>query len=76
MRPINQIAAEIHVKWGGKAAALARPYLVAMYRLSSINDSFGLDSGKDVVLRFLGNAQGFRGPDAKRLKEELKEHLK
>lgn len=77
MRPIYLIAAEISKDWKDTAKngihPYALPYLKAMLTLTSIDDSYGMDSGKEIVLRFLGNASTYRGPKAKELKAELKQ---
>lgn len=70
-RHIWQIANEIRASWQNIYFG-ARPYLDAMASLSSINDNYGLDSGRSVVLYFLANATTYRGPEARRLKAELK----
>jgi hypothetical protein len=44
--------------------------------MTSVNDNVLFDSGRDIILRFLGNASTWRGEDAKRIKAELKEMLK
>jgi len=54
----------------------AKPYLDAMMQLSSVTDSYGLDDGDGIVRYFLSNASSWRGPDAKRLKDELKAALR
>jgi hypothetical protein len=54
----------------------AVPYLQAMLCLGSASDSCGHDDARSIVTYFLSNASTFRGPDAKRLKDELKAHLK
>lgn len=74
-RPIREIAREISRKWIPVNYA-AFPYLQAMFCLENINDNYGLDSGDSIVRYFLGNAQGWRGDDAKRIKAELKSMLK
>jgi hypothetical protein len=40
--------------------------------LESVNDNYGWDSGKSVVLYFLSNASSWRGEVAKEIKKELK----
>lgn len=70
-RPISSIASEISSVWTNVNYG-ARPYLQAMFDLQSVDDSYGFDSGRSIVLYFLANASTFRGPDAKRLKAELK----
>lgn len=72
MRKLYQIAADIRSNWKN-VSPYAAPYLEAMSELETINDNFYLDSARSVVLYFLSNATGFRGPDAKRIKAELKE---
>ena len=71
-RPLCEIAAEIRKDWGKKVYFGAKPYLDAMATLNSINDNYGWDSGKTIVLYFLGNASTWRGETAKRIKAELK----
>ena len=70
-RSISTIAREIYSSWK-TLSPYAAPYLDAMLSLSSINDSYYLDSGKGIVARFLSNATGWRGEDARRIKAELK----
>jgi hypothetical protein len=70
-RPIYAIAADIKRSWP-KVNYAAKPHLDAMFSLGTIHDAYYMDSGKDIVLRFLANASTFRGEDAKRLKAELK----
>jgi hypothetical protein len=70
-RPLYQIANEIKKDWV-KPNYAAKPYLDAMQCLSSVNDSYGWDSGKSVVLYFLCNANTWKGENAKRIKAELK----
>tara|TARA_B100000900_G_scaffold411327_1_gene430797 strand:- start:266 stop:412 length:147 start_codon:yes stop_codon:yes gene_type:complete len=46
-----------------------------MSRMRSIKDDYGMDSGEEIVLRFLCNATTWRGADARRVKAELKEMI-
>lgn len=69
--PIAQIADIIRKDWKN-LSPYAQPYLEAMFTLSSIDDQYGLGSGKEVVLRFLCNASGWRGEVARLVKAELK----
>lgn len=71
MRPLYVIAADISKNWP-KVNFAAVPYLDAMYRVEHITDNFGHDSAKSIVLYFLSNAGSWRGPEAKRIKAELK----
>lgn len=74
-RSISEIAREIKKEWQNVNYA-ARPYLDAMRGLSSVNDTYGLDNGKSIVLYFLANAGTWRGEAAKRIKAELRELVK
>jgi hypothetical protein len=83
MRQILDIAYEISRLWNcnnhdarANYKKDAKPYLNAMLYLSSVNDSYMLDSGRDIVQRFLCNVGGWRGDDARRIKHELREMLK
>lgn len=70
-RPLRVIAAEIRRTWP-KPYFGAVPYLSAMADLESINDKYGLDDAKEIVIYFLANAQTWKGDDARRIKAELK----
>lgn len=75
MRKIYQIANEIRKDWKRPNYA-AIPYLDAMSSLEKINEMYYCDSASSVVSYFLANASSWRGPVAKRIKNELKELLK
>lgn len=78
-RPLHEIAREISRTWRKQGKGInyaAKPYLEALHGLESVNENYGMDSGRSVVAYFLSNASSFKGPDAKRLKDELKMHLK
>lgn len=80
-RQIQDIAYEIARLWDsertkGNYQNDAKPYLRAMFYLVSIKDNYGLDSGHDIVQRFLCNVGGWRGDDARRIKHELRELLR
>lgn len=70
-RMICEVAREIRAKWP-KPYFGAVPYLEAMQGLRWANDVYGMEDAKGIVIYFLANASTFRGPDAKRLKAELK----
>ena len=70
-RPLFAIAADVVANWP-KVNYGAKPYLDAMACLNKVTDDYGADSGRSVVLYFLANANTWRGPDAKRVKAELK----
>jgi hypothetical protein len=74
-RSISTLAWEVQRTWKNVNYA-AKPYLVAMFTMTSIDDPVGHDSGRSVVSYFLANASAFRGPDARRIKVELKAMLK
>ena len=71
-RSISSVARDIRRTWK-KVYFGAVPYLDAMGQLDTINDKYGFDDAKSIVLYFLSNASSFRGDDAKRLKAELKQ---
>jgi hypothetical protein len=71
VRPIQEIADEIRSDWKTVYFG-AVPYLSAMSVLDSIEDDYGMDSGKTVVLYFLANAGTWGGTVARRIKAELK----
>lgn len=71
-RTLSAIARDIRKDWGTKVNYAARPYLDAMLCMDSVNDNYGFDSGRSIVLYFLGNASMYRGEKAKALKLELK----
>ena len=74
-RPICNIAAEIRADWQ-KPYFGAVPYMGAMLYLHSIDDSYGLDSARSILLYFLANASTWRGPTARKVKAEIREMLK
>jgi len=71
VRPLHVIARDIYQAWP-KVNYAAKPYLEAMRDLSSINDKYGYDDARSIILYFLSNASSFRGDKAKVLKLELK----
>jgi hypothetical protein len=70
-RTLSQIASEVRKDWKNINFA-AKPYLDAMAQMDSVNQDYGWDSGKSIVLYFLGNASSWRGEKAKEIKAELK----
>lgn len=70
-RPLCIIAADVERDWE-KVSPYARPYLEAMETLTTLEDSYGCDSARSVVLYFLSNANSWRGENARRLKAELR----
>lgn len=72
---ISEIAAIIAGNWRPVNYA-AKPYLEAMFSLQTVNDKYGFDSGKSIVLYFLSNAGTWKGETAKAVKAELKKRVK
>lgn len=71
-RLIHVIASDIRKEWGDKVYFGAKPYLEAMRQLSTLQDHYGQDDAKSIIVYFLGNASTFRGERARELKAELK----
>jgi hypothetical protein len=75
MRTLREVALDIRQTWLTVHYSAA-PYLAAMETLETLNDYYlWLDSGRSIVLYFLSNARTWRGPDARRIKAELKAML-
>lgn len=74
-RPLWRIAEDILANWQPPNYA-AKPYILAMGQLSSIEEIYGADSARSIVQYFLSNANTWRGDHAKRIKAELREMLK
>jgi hypothetical protein len=47
-----------------------------MRSLTSVQDNYGMDTGRSVVTYFLCNAQTWHGPIAKAVKKELNARIK
>jgi hypothetical protein len=74
LRSLETISRDIRADWKNVNFA-AKPYLDAMRSLGSIDDNFGYDDGRSIILYFLSNASTWRGPTAKTIKLELKAML-
>ena len=72
---ISDLALIIANDWA-KVNFAARPYLDAMFSLSSVNENYGFESGRSIVSYFLANATSWKGDIAKAVKTELKARLK
>lgn len=72
VRPLYEIANDIRKDWGSKMYFGAKPYIEAMECLNNINENYGFDSAKSIVLYFLANAGTWRGDKAREIKKELK----
>ena len=60
-------------KYGQFAAA---PYLDAMGSLTTLDDKYGVDTGRTIVSYFMCNVSQWWGPVAKAIKAELNKRLK
>lgn len=69
--PLSSIASVIKRDWKN-VSPYALPYLQALFRLGDMSSAYGLDDAKSIILYFLSNAAGWRGPVAKAIKAELK----
>jgi hypothetical protein len=72
---VSSIARLIKQDWA-KVYFGAVPYLEAMLTLNSVNDNYGEDDGKSIVIYFLSNATTYRGETARLIKAELKQRIK
>lgn len=73
MRTFREIAIEIQSVWKNMSP-YAMPYVRAMLKLPTNDPSanYGCEQASEQVMRFLANASGWRGSDARRIKAELK----
>lgn len=71
---IKDIARQIRMDWKN-VSPYAEPYLRAMESLGSIDDTYGADDARTVVLYFLSNANGYKGQTARQIKANLKSLL-
>lgn len=83
LRPLSEIAIEVRNLWqkefGPKYVQrfyAAMAYLEPMMTLRTTKDNYICDTGYSIVAYFLGNITTWKGEDARRIKNELKEHLK
>ena len=72
MRCIYEIAYDVSQDWKRPYFG-AIPYLRAMLRLRDADSMYGQDDAQSIVCYFLANAGTWRGPNARRIKAELKE---
>lgn len=77
---IREIAGLITMDWNKKSKTGiyfgAKPYLAAMTQMQTVNDNYGMDSGKSIVLYFLSNATTWKGDIARIVKKELNKRVK
>jgi len=74
-KPLSYTAQIIRANWTNPSPH-AVPYIAAMAQLNSINDNYYADSAESVVMRFLCNAQTWRGDTARLVKAHLKSLVK
>lgn len=76
-RTFAEIAREIKKVWLIRYFG-AVPYLEAMLTIDSTdkNAPYLSETAEDIVIRFLANARTFKGPDARRIKAELRKMIK
>ncbi len=73
-RSLTTIAYDVKRHWSPVYFG-AVPYLDAMTRLDTLNDYCMNDRADTIVRYFLANAKFWCGPDAKRIKAELRSML-
>lgn len=77
---IKEIAGLIVMDWNKNSKTGvyfgAKPYLAAMCTMQTVNDNYGMDSGKSIVLYFLSNATTWKGAIARIVKKELNKRVK
>lgn len=74
-RALSAIATQIATEWN-KIPPPARPYLIAMSGLRTLDDTYIADDAVSIVTYFLSNATTWRGANARRIKAELNKMLK
>jgi len=74
-RPLYEIADDIAINWPGMYFG-AVPYYIAMREMDSISTKYFIDDSPSIVRYFLSNAGSWRGPEARRIKDELRGLLK
>lgn len=76
---INEIAWRIKDDWEGlssKKHKYPRELVAAMESLTTLSDSYYLDSGSEVVSRFIANSRDWNSYLSRIVKDELKRRLK
>lgn len=74
---LYDLAPRIEREGRGKSwYAYAKPYVEALYSLSTVKDNYYADSGSSIVSYALANLGQWRGDEAREVKSLLKQHLK
>ncbi len=79
-RTLRVIAKDIREEWSIASPSVnvqtyARPYLEAISTMDYVEDMYGAEYGDMIVAYLLNNLTGWRGPQARRIKAELKRLL-
>lgn len=72
---ISDIARLIRIYWENIYFG-AKPYIQAMNCLETVDDNYGMDSGRTIINYALANMQSFSGPVARLVKAELRRRIK
>ena len=72
---LSQIAQVVRGHWSNIYFG-AVPYLNAMATLQTLDDKYGHDTGRSIVIYFLSNARTWKGDVARAVKAELNFRLK
>jgi hypothetical protein len=70
-RSLKDIAADIRAHWN-PVHGRAEEYVAAMETLDKVTDRYGADSAVAVLSYFLAAAATWKGPDAQRIRAEIK----
>jgi hypothetical protein len=73
-RKIYSIANDILDNWKRPYFG-ALPYIRSMLALSDLDDNYGYDDARTILVYFLANSGTWRGPEARRIKAEIKTML-
>lgn len=68
---LSELAAMARRDWR-KVYFGAVPYLEVLSSLATIDDSYGADGARTIIIYFLSNASSWRGEVARQVKKELK----
>jgi hypothetical protein len=70
-RSIKDIAADIRAHWR-PVHGPAEEYVAAMEKFDKVTDRYGADSAAAVLAYFQSAAATWKGPDAERIKDEIR----
>lgn len=71
---IAELARLIRIEWsvqGNGIPESARPSLMKLFKIDTINQSYENQTGKEIVSNFLNNSKEFKGKLANQIKSEL-----